>query len=359
MKPSDLDTRARHISGSGLALESLCHAFDELLRGTVPYVAAAWSSHDPATGLFTSCTVTGMPKDPEREAALFRYEFLPDEPSSFSSLIAEGTTVAVLSDITGGDLSRARRHRELLSDFGVTDELRTVLWDRDVAWGSAILYRIDGTFARDEAARVAELSSHVANGMRLAMLRSAASRPEAVDDPPGILRVHADGRVTALTEPARMWLDIAGADLVTTANATAAAVRSRADWAGAKARLSLVDGRVLSLYGASMAAEDGAVAVIIDRARPIEVSNMLVDAYRLTPRQREVLGLILLGRSMTQVARELGISDHTAHDHRKAVYSRIGVSSRSELAALLQSEHYDPLVQRGASPSPYGGFMEV
>src|SRR5215207_8326710 len=70
---------------------------------------------------------------------------------------------------------------------------------------------------------------------------------------------------------------------------------------------------------------------------------MRVDAYGLTRRQRDVLGRrILLGRSITQLAHGLGISEHTAHDHRKAIYQRMGVTSRSELAAPLRFEQYDP-----------------
>lgn len=85
---------------------------------------------------------------------------------------------------------------------------------------------------------------------------------------------------------------------------------------------------------------------------------MPVDAYGLTRRQREILGLLLLGRSMIQIAGSLGISEHTANDHRKAIYRRIGVTSRSELAGLLQAEHYDPRSWRNTTPSPYGGFLE-
>jgi DNA-binding CsgD family transcriptional regulator len=85
---------------------------------------------------------------------------------------------------------------------------------------------------------------------------------------------------------------------------------------------------------------------------------MLVDAYGLTRRQREVLGLLLLARSMTQIARTLSISEHTANDHRKAIYARIGVTSRAELGARLQADQYDPRTATGLAPSPYGGFLE-
>jgi hypothetical protein len=93
--------------------------------------------------------------------------------------------------------------------------------------------------------------------------------------------------------------------LITAVNSTAAAIRARPTWKGAASRLALRDGRILSLHATlspSDGTADGAVAVIVDRARPAEVSAMLVDAYGLTRRQRDVLGRILLGRSMSQLA---------------------------------------------------------
>jgi DNA-binding CsgD family transcriptional regulator len=120
----------------------------------------------------------------------------------------------------------------------------------------------------------------------------------------------------------------------------------------------LPDGRVLSIHAAETIRDRSSVAVIVDRARPAEVSALLVDAYGLTHRQRDVLGRLLLGRPMTQLAHSLGISEHTAQDHRKAIYRQMGVSSRSELAALLQFEQYDPRVWGDIPPSPYGGFLE-
>ncbi len=152
--------------------------------------------------------------------------------------------------------------------------------------------------------------------------------------------------MVALTEPAHRWLEVGGDSLVTAANVAAAAVRARREPSGATVRLTLGNGRVLSLHAASMAEADGAVAIIVDAARPVEVAAILVDAYGLTKRERDVLGLLLLG-----------ISEHTAHDHRKAIYRRTGVSSRSELAALLQAEQYTPRSRRGVPPSPYGGFL--
>lgn len=357
MQSFDLDERARTLVHAGLDLEASCLAFDELLRTAVPYVAAAWSTLDPASGLNTSCTMSGLPKDPAREAELYRHEFLEAEPATFLSLIADRRTTAVLSDITDGDLSRASRHRNLLARFGITDELRAICWSGDTAWASITLYRSDGRFTPAEAALVAELAPHVAAGLRLALLRAAASRPEAVADPPGILEVLPDGQTAAMTSAATAWLELGGDALTTAANVVAAAIRERPDWRGATSRLTLPDGRMLTLNASSITSGTGGVAVIVDRARPAQLSAMLIDAYGLTPRQRDVLGLLLLGRSMTQIASTLGISEHTANDHRKAIYAATGVASRAELAGRLQAEHYVAHSGAGISPSPYGGFL--
>jgi DNA-binding CsgD family transcriptional regulator len=340
-----------------LALSGYFSSFDQLLRTTVPYEVAAWATHDPATGLTTSCTLSGIPPDAQREADIFRFEFRDDEPATYLALIARGTTVSVLSDETDGDLTKAGRYREVFRPFGMTDELRAILRADGQVWGSLSLYRLGTTFDAEEADRIAALAPVIADGLRLVMLRAAAARPHAVEDPPGVLEVDNRGHVVAATVPARRWLDVGGEPLRTAARVAASALRERADWAGTSSRVVARDDRILTLHAAHATVADGTVAVIVEAARPAEVASVLVAAYGLTERQRDVLGLLLLGRSMVQIARHLGISEHTANDHRKAIYRRFGVASRGELAALLPSESYDPLISRGAIPSPYGGFL--
>ena len=359
MKPLTLESRAWNIAHAGHDLDATFQAFDELLRPHVSYAIASWSTHDPATALFTSCTMSGAPKDPAGEAQVFRCEFTSGEPASYRSLIARHESAAILSEVTEGELDRASRFRDIFGPFGLTDELRAVFWADGTAWGSATLLRAGGWFEPRDVEAISTIARHVADGIRLALLRAAAARPEAVDEPPGIFEVEPDGRVNPMTPPAERWLTLAGIGLVTAVNATAASIRSKPTRAGASSRLVLRDGRVLSVHAAAMIGDAAPVAVIVERARPAEVSAMLVDAYGLTARQRDVLGRILLGRSMMQLAHSLGISEHTAHDHRKAIYRRMGVSSRSELAALLQFEQYDPRVWSDMSPSPYGGFLET
>lgn len=45
---------------------------------------------------------------------------------------------------------------------------------------------------------------------------------------------------------------------------------------------------------------------------------------RATPREREVLQLVLLGYTNKDIAQQLGISDYTARDHVSALLKRMG-----------------------------------
>ena len=54
--------------------------------------------------------------------------------------------------------------------------------------------------------------------------------------------------------------------------------------------------------------------------------------YELTPRQREVLGLIVEGLDNREIATRLGISERTARAHVSAVLERLGATNRTQAA---------------------------
>lgn len=359
MHTGTLEREAVALAHGGRGLDDMYLAFDELLRRFVPYFAAAWSTVDPATGLFTSCVMSGIDRNPEIAARLFSYEFRGDEPATYASIVAGDSDAVSLWEETGGELEQAGRWRDIFANLGLSDELRAVFTADGVWWGNVVLYRIDGRFTPQERQLVETMTTHVASGVRTSMLGAAAEAPELVRDPPGVLLVGPDDSVRPMTDSASRWTRQAGEDrLHSAALAASVALRSRDDWPGTSARLPTGDGRWLSLQATRVEDDPDTVAVIVDLARPAEVADVLLDAYQLTERQRDVLELALTGRSAVQIARQLDISPHTTNDHLKAIYRRLGVNSRSELAALLQAEQYDPRKAADVPPSPYGWFLE-
>jgi DNA-binding CsgD family transcriptional regulator len=62
----------------------------------------------------------------------------------------------------------------------------------------------------------------------------------------------------------------------------------------------------------------------------VAASDKVID---LSPRERQVMLLLLGGDSRKQVAAKLQLSEHTVADYLKEIYRKLGVSSRAELLA--------------------------
>ncbi len=69
---------------------------------------------------------------------------------------------------------------------------------------------------------------------------------------------------------------------------------------------------------------------VSDRVRSITAE---LDKLPLSPAERRVLDLLLLGLSEKEVATRLEISPNTVHCHVGKIYKAVGVCSRSELLA--------------------------
>lgn len=64
----------------------------------------------------------------------------------------------------------------------------------------------------------------------------------------------------------------------------------------------------------------------------------VADAYGLTPRERDVLALLMQGRDGVAVHRLLGISYNTVKTHLKHLYGKCGVASRQQLVSLVRGD---------------------
>lgn len=69
-----------------------------------------------------------------------------------------------------------------------------------------------------------------------------------------------------------------------------------------------------------------------------ELSQAPADYVSLSPRQRELLRLVLAGHSNDEIARDLGISRKTVESHLSRLFGRFGTGSRTELALRAERD---------------------
>jgi DNA-binding NarL/FixJ family response regulator len=72
--------------------------------------------------------------------------------------------------------------------------------------------------------------------------------------------------------------------------------------------------------------------------------------FELTPREYEVLGLLMQGRTQGQIAKELFISPKTAATHIQHILGKLGVKSRAQAVALAAREHFFGSNSRPSAP---------
>lgn len=71
------------------------------------------------------------------------------------------------------------------------------------------------------------------------------------------------------------------------------------------------------------------------------------STHWLTIREQTILNHLLMGKSVREIAEELGRSPHTVHDHVKALHRKLGANSRGELVARALGH-----LQHALSPEP-------
>jgi len=99
--------------------------------------------------------------------------------------------------------------------------------------------------------------------------------------------------------------------------------------------LSAVSEALLSLVNNGAALCPSAARVLIASVgQKMQKINSIIN--RLTPREREIARFIKSGFSYQQIADQLFISARTVNQHLKHIYQKVGVNSRSQLAAKME-----------------------
>ncbi len=265
---------------------------------------------------------------------------------------------------TGGHPHSSDRYRDIFAPLGLQDELRAVLRVRDTCWGYICLHReAPHEFSPDEARFVQRLAPHLAEGLRMGLLRQACHRSDGPSGP-GLVMLAADGAVAGLNDAAREWLEdlgghADGSDLPIEISALAVRLRHLppADPAMPRLKVRTTSGRWAILHASWLTAPaEKLITVIVQDAAPAEVAPLIMAAYGLTDRERTISALVCQGMSTRQIAGRLHLTADTVQDHLKSVFNRTGVHSRGQLVATIFERDYLPRAIAGDAVNPAGAF---
>ena len=94
---------------------------------------------------------------------------------------------------------------------------------------------------------------------------------------------------------------------------------------------------------------DPAVAGIVARQLrgPFGPPGDTLDDHNLTPRERDVLGLVARGLPNRAIGESLGITERTARTHVSNILAKLGLTSRTQAALFAVEQGIEPDVERG------------
>ena len=207
---------------------------------------------------------------------------------------------ATLTCATGGNPATSSRYRTVLRPSSFADELRVSLRCGKATWGALVLLRGDGerAFTSAEANLVSGIASALGEGVRRSLLVSSSAAPA---EGYGILLLDEEGHLESMNADAKRLIgELAEAGrsddgLAATIQAVAARARqlartgASADNKPARARARTRSGAWLTLHGSSLNGEAGSrTAVVIEPSRPPEIATLLLQAYGVSPQEREI-----------------------------------------------------------------------
>ncbi|MGY1744818.1 LuxR C-terminal-related transcriptional regulator [Blastococcus sp. SYSU D00695] len=356
------------LAASGLDVETFAMTAFDVLRRAVPFVAGCVGSADPATGLITGTVKDGeLTHETDDEWAHFEYEV--DDPTAFLRVARLPGGVLALEEAGSGVVGRSPRFQDFLRPvWGFDDEVRVALRTDDSTWGFMALFRQGaGRFTAADQAFLSGVAPALATGLRAGLLVAAAARAPEVDGP-AVVVVDVAGEVVSASVGAEARVaDLGGGPLgrsaLPMALLTLVRAARRAVVGGRPAlprmRLRTLSGSWVVAHASPLVSRDGGgtdVVLTIEEARPPEIIPLVVAAFGLTPRERDVVTLVLQGVDTTAIGRALHLSAYTVQDHLKSIFAKAGVRSRRELTARVFYDQYAPRLAAGAEVGTTGWF---
>jgi DNA-binding CsgD family transcriptional regulator len=319
------------------------------LRPVVPFDAHVWLLTDPVTRIGTSPLADVPGLDWPDLPRLSRLRYL-SRVNRWSDLLDEGRSVAGLLAETENDPDQSPLWRDCLAGLGVRDVASVVFGDRFGCWAWLDLWRTGaGAFDTDDLSLLGDLAPVVTSGLREAQARTFVddaaglelSGPAVIVLDPGLsVRSRtgwADEALLRLNPPDEPMSPIPAAAY--NLGAALLAYEAGIPVGEPRSRVHLGEGRWVTLRADRMAPApaggEADIVVTISVSTPQERRAVFGLAHGLTPREREVLGEVARGLDSHAIAEKLVLSEHTVHDHVKAVLAKTGTATRQALLSRI------------------------
>jgi DNA-binding CsgD family transcriptional regulator len=329
----------RHVTAlaqAELPLDELGAELSAALSRLIPHEGFSLIGFDPVSGLRTFAVERNMLKG-DLEARLVYNEAIEHDLHRFIDLARRPSPVGTLGGGAPGEEWSPRLH-EMLAEQGFSRELRLALRGRGTLWGALVLLRERGRppFTDGEAIAAAAIAPPLTRTVRQVSVRPRGQPPPP--RPPGVVVVGPDDTVEAISPQAAAWLS----DFYTVGHplpyvvfqAVTATRGKRGARSDQLARIPTRSGRWLCL--ATCPLGGGRIAVVLQPATTEQLLPALAAWHEFTPRQLDVVHLLLQAHSIKQIARRLELSPHTVEDHLKTLYRKTGTNSQQELIATLR-----------------------
>ena len=311
------------------------------VRRVVGFDAYAWLLTDPETSVGSS-PLADVPFLADLPRAIGLKYLTPI--NRWNQLVEP---VSLLSDATGGELSRSLMWSELLCHHGITDGASSVFRDRFGCWGFLDLWRADArrrSFSAADAGFLARINGPVTDALRRSQAQTFADQRGTVSVPaePVVLLLSPALAVRAQTPSVQRYLRVlvppgheggsavpAGAYNVT---AQLLAVEAGVDDNPPLARVHLAGGAWLAMKAARLEGarpgDPADIAVTIEPAAAGERISLFSRASGLSARESELLAHLATGADTREVARAMHVSQNTIQDHLKSVFTKTGTRTR-------------------------------
>jgi DNA-binding CsgD family transcriptional regulator len=330
------------LATSGLGVAELHAAAIDVVRQVVGSDLTCWAAMDPGT-LVISSMIGGRSEriPPEYEQRLAESEYSGTDPNSFAELARRPYPVARLSDLPYRQVVTHRRFNEVWRPLGIDHEVRAAFTVDGDCWGAAGLVRSGTEFTDREVEFLGSVSPAIGAATRVAVRTDAHGYRGGVG--PSIVVTGPGGEPRAVTPAARTWQDELNELAPGRFNVLLRAVVTGTQAAASgtfQARVQTAAGGWVVLQGSRLISDDdqSEVVVTIEPASGNHLVGMLLAAYGLTTREREICLEVISGHTTAEIADRLSISPHTIQDHLKSAFAKVGVRSRGELVATLRPD---------------------